>query len=325
MDSVWIVLVDYNGIDDTRRCLASLDQLVVDTPVVVVDNASKTNVAHVLENEFPRIKFVRSEVNGGWAGGNNIGLKYAIERGAKTVILLNNDTIVSPDLVIRLQTAFQAQSEYGILGPVIRFMEPPSEVQTDGVVFNRPRKHGFFQRREVPLVTADPPQVTEVDIVNGCCMAIRSEVVEAIGYIDEQFFLIHEESDFCLRAQRAGFKNGVLSEALVWHKGSSTFKREGSRLQRYFDSRNLIRLISKHGSRRSGRGKLRSIGHHLRYSYHRYAIERENKYEESANAVLEGLYDGALSRWGPYSQKSRPGIAILRYVFDLGFKFSHKS
>ena len=129
---------------------------------------------------------------------------------------------------------------------------------TDGVVFNEPKEPGFFQRKTVQLVDAAIPPITAVDIVNGCCMLIRAEVFERIGLIDERFFLVHEESDLCLRARRAGFRLGVLGEALVWHKGSSAFARTGKRLQRYYDTRNLCLLLGKHALRPGGRGPARS-------------------------------------------------------------------
>ena len=84
-----------------------------------------------------------------------------------------------------------------------------------------------------------PPRVAEVDIVNGCCMMVSASVIRTIGMIDERFFLIHEESDFSCGAREAGFRCGILSEALVWHKGSSSFQRAGRQTQRYYDARNL--------------------------------------------------------------------------------------
>ncbi len=322
--NVWIVLVDYNGLEDTRKCLRSLTGQSSAAQTIVVDNASQVDVTEALKAEFPWAHLIRSTTNGGWAGGNNIGMKYAMKQGADLVILLNNDTVVDPEFVTRLVAAANAYPEFGIIGPVIRFMDPPHEVQTDGVQFNRPDKPGFFQRQEIKLTTAIPPKVMEVDIVNGCCLMVSRKVVEAIGYVDEEFFLIHEESDFCLRSQVAGFKNGVLAEALVWHKGSSTFKREGSRLQRYYDARNLVRLIHKHGHRSGSRGTWRSYAHHLRYSYHRYAIERDGNFTDSANAVLEGLYDAAWGHWGPYRKSVRPGLGVLRGILSLVWKLVSK-
>jgi len=320
--AVWIVLVDFNGIEDTRRCLRSLVGQTAPVQVVVVDNASRIDVSAALAVEFPWVAFVRSDVNGGWAGGNNIGMRHVLARGADLMILLNNDTVVGPEFTERMTAAAAAHPDYGMIGPVIRFLAPPHEVQTDGVKFNRPQKSGFFQRHPVPLVASVVPGIVEVDIVNGCCLMVRRTTVESIGLIDEEFFLIHEESDFCLRSQAAGFKNGVLTESLVWHKGSSSFQREGKRLQRYFDARNLLRLIGRHGGRKGSRGQVRSYGHHLRYAFHRYAIERDKNFDDSASAVIQGLYDGLLSRWGPFVKEARrPGLGIVAWVFDKLWRY----
>lgn len=323
MPNVWIVLVDYNGLADTRRCLMSLATLADPARVVVVDNAGTRDVAAELQSEFPWADYVRSPINGGWAGGNNIGLRHALARGADWVVLLNNDTVASPQLVGRLAAAAAANPTFGMLGPVIRFLEPPHEVQTDGVVFNRPDRPGFFQRHPVALSATDPPTVVPVDIVNGCCLCVRADVVRRIGLIDERFFLIHEESDFCLRARRAGFENGVIADALVWHKGSSTFKREGSKLQRYFDARNIPRLLVKEGHVRGRRSVLTGLAHYLRYAYHRYALERESGFDVPANAVVDGLYDALLGRWGGYRPPGgRPGVAFLQAAFAGAWRLS---
>ena len=330
-----IILVDFNGLDDTRKCLASLAGLVGAARVVVVDNASRVDVAAALSGTFPWATFLRAERNGGWAGGNNLGLKFALDGGADLVILLNNDTVVGPDFACRMVAAADAHPDFGILGPVIRFLAPPHEVQTDGVVFNGPARPGFFQRLAVPLppaapqatpggVQPDPPggaaAVAEVDIVNGCCLMVRRAVVERVGLIDEAYFLVHEESDFCLRAQEAGFKNGVVAESLVWHKGSSSFQREGKRLQRYFDTRNLARLLRRHRGRPTARGPWESRRHYLTYAYHRYAVEREGGFRDSADAVLEGLYDAMTDRWGPHLARRRPGLSLLRLAFGSAWR-----
>lgn len=305
-----IVLVDYNGLADTRRCLESLRNQAA--AVIVIDNASRQPVQPALQGEFPEVHFVRSEINGGWAGGNNLGLQTALRLGAELIILLNNDTTVSAAFLERLLAAADAHPSHGILGPVIRFMEPPHEVQTEGVTFNKPDQPGFFQRVPVPLVTTEPPSVTEVDIVNGCCLMVRREVVETIGVIDEAFFLIHEEADFCLRAQEAGFRLGIVAEALVLHKGSSTFQREGHGLQRYYDARNLLRLLKKHRRRPGERSSRRAAIHAWRYALSRYALEREHGYRDSADAVLMGLYDAIANRYGPRSDRPRPGFRLFR-------------
>ena len=117
--------------------------------------------------------------------------------------------------------------------------------------------------------------------------------------------------------REAGFGCGVLAEALVWHKGSTSFKRAGKGWQRYYDARNLARLLRKH-PRFSGRGLLSGYAAYLRYAYHRYCHEREAGQTAAADAVLEGLIDAAVRRAGPYRPGRRWGVPVLRGVFELG-------
>ena len=310
---VWIVPVNFNGLDDTRKCLRSLAGLTTPASVVLVDNASADDPTATLRADFPWAHVVRNPVNGGWSGGNNTGIRYALDRGADLVVLLNNDTTVRPDFVARLAAAAAAHPGYGVIGPVIRYMDEPDLVMTDGTAFNRPGRPGFFQRLPVPECETDPPAVAEVDIVNGCCMMVRADVFRRVGLIDDRFFLIHEESDFCLRVREAGWKCGVLAEPLVWHKGSSAFNRSGKRWQRYYDARNLGLLLSKH---RTPRPKLASYALYLRYAYHRYCHEREDGQPDAADAVLEGLVDVATRRFGPHRRRRRVGVPVLRCVFE---------
>jgi GT2 family glycosyltransferase len=317
---VAIVVVNYNGTADTLKCLESLRALDGDRCLtIVVDNGSTPDRSAEIAAAHPWATVLRREENGGWAGGNNEGIRHALERGAGQVILLNNDTTVAPTLVARLLEAARRHPGYGALGPVICYMDEPSEVMTDGCDFNPPGYPGFFLRHEVPVAPSDPPTVAEVDIVNGCCMMVAAEVFRRIGLIDERFFLIHEESDFCLRARQAGFACGVVAEPLVWHKGSSTFKRTGNGLQRYYDARNLCLLLRKHRSaHHRGRGAVGSWVGYLRYVYHRYSIERENGQDEAADAVLLGLCDALAGRYGPRAGGRRSAPRGVRGLFELG-------
>jgi GT2 family glycosyltransferase len=316
---VAVVVVNYNGLADTQRCLRSLRNLSTQGVfTVVVDNASTEDPCPILQADFPEFHYVRNSRNEGWAGGNNTGIRVALEWGADQVILLNNDTEVHPNLVERLLATAAAHPDYGILGPVINFLEEPGTLMTDGCTFNEPGYNGFFQRKPVPVAPDGLAGVTEVDIVNGCCMMIGGSVFRKIGLVDERFFLIHEESDFCLRARHAGFRCGVLGEVLVWHKGSSSFKRTGKQIQRYYDARNLYLLLRKHTTR-SGRrrGPWPSRLTYLKYVYYRYSIERENGQPEAADAVLRGVLDAISGRYGPAVTIHRPGLGVLRSLFEL--------
>ncbi|MCI0703605.1 MAG: glycosyltransferase, partial [Planctomycetia bacterium] len=119
--NVWIVVVNFNGLEDTRKCLHSLSALSATANVVVVDNASELDPTATLASEFPHVHIVRNSANLGWSGGNNTGIRLALSRGADFIILLNNDTTVAPKLVLRLLAANAAHPRFGVIGPIIRF------------------------------------------------------------------------------------------------------------------------------------------------------------------------------------------------------------
>jgi GT2 family glycosyltransferase len=203
--------------------------------------------------EFPWAKLLRVEQNRGPSVGNNRGIERA-GAGAGSVLLLNNDTTVAPDLIDRLIVAAEAHPEFQIIGPVInshgrargrhdrrRHVQssgPQRLVRPQGGAARRighARHHAGRHRQR--LLHAD-----------------FGQVFRTIGVFDEQFFIYHDEADFCLRALESAFRCGVMSEQLVWHKGSSTFKATGKRFARYYDSRNLVYLLKKHdGARLNGR------------------------------------------------------------------------
>jgi GT2 family glycosyltransferase len=316
--TVWIIVLNYNGLTDTRRCLASLEAARANAEILVVDNGSTIDEAALIETEFPWAHTLRNDENLGYAGGNNRGIEFAFRHEADWVIVLNNDTIVDPSLPRRLMAAADAHPDYGIIGPVIAYMDEPDHVRSDGTVFNVAGSAGFFERLPVPLRIAQPPSVADVDIVNGCCMMLSRRLVDRIGLIDERFFLVHEESDFCLRAIEAGFRCGVVAETLVWHKGSSSFKRSGHGLQRYFDARNLALLLRKHSDARPRRRRqLSSWYEYSKYTYFLYCLEREGGTDTSALAVVEGLYDGLTGSWGPrVSARRRRWLPLLRTALD---------
>jgi len=313
-----IIVLHYGDLRDTCTCLDSLSRLEGDSfQAIVVDNGTVPAAADEIAKKYPHTHVIRREVNGGWAGGNNTGIRYALDHGAEYVVLLNNDTTVAPDLLNLLLQASGEMPEYGVLGPVISFMDEPDQIRTDGFTFNRPNQNGVIQRKEVPLNHGESGAITEVDIVNGCCMMVDARVFRAVGLVDERFFLVHEESDLCLRARAAGFRCGVIGQPLVWHKGSRAFAASPNNLQRYYDARNLYLLIRKHSATaRNGRGPWRSRLEYLKSVYYRYCIEREQGRDASAQAVVEGIWDAFAGRYGAYARRNRPGLAVIKRIFE---------
>jgi GT2 family glycosyltransferase len=318
---VAVIVLNYNGLADTLKCLESLRLLDDACRVILVDNASEVDPRPEAERVLPGLETIRTERNLGYAGGNNRGMAYALDRGAEFLLVLNNDTVVSPRLVASLVAAFDTDSSLGIAGPVVNAMDEPDQIMTYAATFNRGPATEFFTRVLVPL-DLDPPAVVPVEIVNGCCMMIRSEVVRRVGMFDEDLFIVHEESDLCLRAMRAGFGCGLVGRtSLVWHKGSSAFDRAGRQVQRYFDTRNLFHILRRHSRHIDGSRRLFvSFRAALTYAYHRFTIEEEAGKALAAKAVVDGVYDALLGRFGPYLSRPRPGAQVIAGTF----RFVHR-
>jgi GT2 family glycosyltransferase len=320
--SLWVVIVGFNRLDDTLECLASLERAGGRLlNVVYVDNGSASHVAGTVHARFPWCHVIRN-CNEGYAGGNNRGISYAMARGADAVLILNNDTVVGDDTLRVLAEVCAASPEFGIIGPVIGRHGEPSVVMTDGCLFNRLAHGAFFWRQEIPVEPTGKVRVHATEIVNGCCMLVRSEVFRTIGMFDERFFMYHEESDFCLRAREAGFSLGLINRMLVWHKGSQSFKATGRSVQRYFDIRNLALLLRKHPTGAGRRSKVQSWLAYFRYANHRFSIEHEAQENAAANAVLEGVSDALIRRYGVYAPQGRVLVGLLRGPFVLASMFS---
>ena len=297
--NVWFVVLNYEGWDDTRACLNSVE--ATGRPVVLVDNGS--NVNHLDELGSPSwCHPIRLPHNHGTAGGFNVGARYALQHGAEWVIWLNNDTVVAPDLVDRLEAAASARPDLHILGPLIRDWDGES-VQTRGHLFDPTGAEGYFV--EPPAATG----VSEVDIVNGCCIMVSKAVFLRVGLLDERLFVTHEESDLCLRARDAGLRCGVLNEPLVRHHGSATFRREGTFGMRYHDARNLWLLVQRFGARRRRRVR------YLRNVYWQYCRELDNGRPQAARAVAEGLADALRGRFGARSGRSDAVVSAVDGAF----------
>lgn len=311
-----IVVLNFNGMADTRVCLDSLAASVrADVEVLLVDNASSEPLDDDLETRWPWLHAERTASNLGYAGGNNVGLRWASSRGFDWIVLLNNDTSVTSTFGESCRAAAALADAQGIAvwGPLIAFMDEPDVLMTEGVEFNRAGFPGFFETQRIPRSAT--PALVPTDIVNGCCLAVSRHALETVGLIDESLFLVHEESDLCLRMAEAGMRCAVLNQLLVWHKGSSAFKRSGRRAQRYYDARNLLwLLVRRPAGRRRSRGLAGSLAVYGRYLWHRYTHEYEQGEHDTARAVLEGLYDGLARTAGPLVPRRRPGVAAVHRV-----------
>jgi GT2 family glycosyltransferase len=315
---VGVVLVDDNGMPDTLECLRSLSkQTYPHWFLVVVDNASAVDPCEEIRREHPGCDVIQLPANGVWTSGNNAGIRRCLKRHADFVVLLNNDTTLAPHLLERLVFAAQSSPQFEVIGPVIRGYSPRHAIQKEGFDFQRPDRPELIQRLRVSSEERAVPATTEVDVVNGCCMMATMNVFRHVGLIDERFFLVHEETDFCLRAKRAGFRCGVIGEALVWHKGSRPDVRDGRQWQRYDDARNLLFRLTKHSARPfPNRTRFRSLKVYGKHADAPREPGIDTGHPATADAVLDGIVDAFLRRFSPRQPEKRPMVRWVHRAFD---------
>jgi GT2 family glycosyltransferase len=244
MPSVAVIVLNWNGRDDTIACLESLDK--VEYPrfdVVVVDNGSSDGSVAAIRQRFPRLEVVETGLNLGFAEGNNVGIRLALARHADYVFLLNNDTVVHPLLLKELVSAAERCPEGGIFSAKIFWYAEPARIWYAGVAWDE-RKMEF--RHMVDETMLDERGVIPTDYACGCALLAKSATLRKIGLLDPKFFLTFEESDFCYRARSAGIGCFYVPAAIVWHKISVSFGGAASPLAKYFMTRNRLLWGERH-------------------------------------------------------------------------------
>ena len=208
---IFIIILNYNGKNVIKNCLASVFK--ADYPnfeVVVVDNNSSDGSFEFAKANFSKAHFIKNEENFGYAAGNNVGIRFALERMADYVLLLNNDTEVEKDFLTRLLEVSEKEKKSGLLSPVI-FKGDDKAVWFSGGKVN------WLTMRTNHSQAVKTVDFYETDVISGCAMLVKAEVFKKIGLLDEDFFLYWEDADFSVRARRAGFKNLVVAKSWAYH------------------------------------------------------------------------------------------------------------
>lgn len=292
MPKVSIIILNWNGWEDTIECLESLYQITYPNyEVIVVDNGSKDSSVKKIkeychgqmkvqskffiynpnnkpikiieytreeaeaggdkEREFEnapsnkKLTIIKNEKNYGYAEGNNIGIRYALARKYKYVLILNNDTVVHPNVLRPLVTIAERNPSIGGLTPKILFYPDPKRIYFAGGRLNsyrtRSAMYGYGK--------LDGPQFQKTSLtgnLTGAAMLIPSRIFMEVGLFDPQFFLIGEDTDLVTRIIESGYRLIYVPESVVFHKGSASFGGHGSPLSQFFIYRNKIIYARKH-------------------------------------------------------------------------------
>ena len=291
------VILNTNRREDTLACLASLKaSTYAFAGVLVLDNASKDGSVEAIRSEYPDVEIIPLTQNLGYAGNNNVGIRAALERNADWVFVLNEDTILAPDCLTHLVAVAESDPRIGIVGPMVYHFDEPDVIQSAGGKLG-PHWESLHlgQNEHEPGGWVLPH---EVDWISGCAIMVRRQLIEQAGMIDERYFYYWEETEWCIRAVKSGWRIVHVPQARLWHKGIWRDYRP-SPLVTYYGTRNRLLTLSKHrvpvGIRLVAWAQfLRTIASWTIRP--KWVGQREHR-----KAMLKGMTDYLRGRWGQMS------------------------
>jgi len=306
--SVFIIILNWNGLHDTLECLESIAKLnYQNRRVIVVDNGSVDASTTEIKAAHPDIILFENKTNLGYTGGNNLGLRYALENGADYAWLLNNDTIVDRECLSRLIAAAEQHRDIGLISPIIYQYYESDRIQFCGTLVDW---------RTDKLVAVKTPLVFQDEILAanlmlwGTALLVKSSMVRQIGYLDERYFAYHEDIDYSMRAIEAGFRTFLEPTAVVYHKTSRSLGAH-SPIVRYFMWRNIYLLWM---TRLQGWKKYSYPARYLALvlaSAVRYKVEGM---DSTASGCLEGAWSAIRGHFGPRRDGSETRVALKKIL-----------
>lgn len=257
---IYIVVLNYKGIKDTINCLRSIEKLDYhEYRVVVVDNNSQDDSVKEIESYIRsdfghKVDLLRSNTNLGYAGGNNLGIKFALKHeNCSYVWILNNDTIVTPTSLSKLVESFQnSDDKVGVFGSALVYEQERSKVQGIGGVFNAKlgiSKHvGSELNYDSVTEKIQYPENYEVvvDYVIGASMLISRECIESVGLLSEDYFLYFEELDYCYRIKSCDMDFRVSEQSVVFHKEGGSTNGGKSIISDFYQIKNRLKITKKY-------------------------------------------------------------------------------
>ncbi len=310
---IYAIVLNWNNYSDTRESIESIRMSTYPiTQIVLVDNASNDESIEQLQGDYAEdaaVHIIRNEANYGFARGVNVGIRYALARGAEFVFLLNNDAIVDRWCIQVLVSSLEENATAGIAGPMVLYHADPDRVWQGSGNFSL-IKTGVVNPAKNRLQTslaAGAQRIQKASFLTGCAMLIRSQIFDKAGLFDADFFFYDEDVDFCLRVARAGFELLHVPQARSWHKIGKVAKDRTSPFVMYHLARSRMLVLRKNFSVvYSAYGLLM---HLLLYTpYRMLQILQGSRSLSAARAWAEGTRDGIIGR----SPRYIPNASFLR-------------
>ena len=242
-----IILLSYNNWQDTKDCINSLKKNdIKDNNILIVENCSSDESFEKLNISFPLIKILRMDKNLGFTGGNNVGIKYALENNYDYAILLNNDTIVESQDTFEILINEMENNQDVTIGTGRIFYYPQRNLiwydagklirwKADAVHFN-------FRKDKNKIELNNHLNV--INFISGCYMCIRLRDIPVLGYMDERFFIYLDDIEYSARAISRNLKLRYIPESVIYHKAMGEGKHTPKMI--YYTIRNRRLLINLH-------------------------------------------------------------------------------
>jgi len=246
MPPVTIIIVAWNQLAKTLDCLETVTALdYPDFRVLLIDNGSEPPLAEPVTARFSDVATLRLPGNLGFAGGYNAGLRQGLAGDGRYFLLLNNDTLLEPDVLAKLVAEIERAAGIGLVTAKIYYAADRQRIWTVGAnlnVFLDLKEGGGGQ---IDTGQWDSPR--DIDFAPFCALLIRREVLEEVGLLDEGFFLYYEDMDYCRRAKAAGWHVRLCPSAHVYHDVSASSGGRDSPMERYWMAQSSGRYFRKHG------------------------------------------------------------------------------
>lgn len=248
---VYIIVLNWNGHQDTLRCVDSLEQQVyANRRILLVDNGSIDGSVNVLKGLGDRVSLIENPENLGYAGGNNRAMREAFRQGADYVWLFNNDAVAEPDALARMVDICEADPGIGLVSPLVREEDDHDAVQSACGLFDLTMP-AYTPTNDVAQAQVWQTKYPDRIGVVGAALLVRRAVYEKIGALDERLFAYWEDYDYSIRSALAGFRNIVVVDTSVFHRGKPSIVSSNAARPHYyyFMSRNELLMWRKYCSR----------------------------------------------------------------------------
>ena len=247
-NKIAIILVNWDGIQDTLACIESLNKCTVNNfEIFVVDNASNISPEAILTQKYPAVHFIASPINLGFAAGNNLALDKINADEYEFVLFLNNDTLVAPDFISPLRAAFENNPNIVAVQPCIFYEKAPNKIWNAGGIWNQWIGDSFSLKKNQTNNT-----ISYCDWLTGCAILAKTATLKKLGGFDPSFFAYYEDVDLSFRLRQDGRQLAMVPKSIIWHKvGSavqSSLGKEGKQqpLVHFWNWRNRIWVIRKY-------------------------------------------------------------------------------